>query len=122
MTTADVNSFGPITQGTFLMHMGLQQRLNALLTYLRQHGQADKQQQVFSACQRLVDPAQMGTLFKVLCIAHRSLGAPVAFDDHTLNLREAGGATAASTPKPSPAPSPSNSSNPSTSSFVPPPF
>jgi hypothetical protein len=38
------------------------------------------QDRLIGACQRLVDPAQMGTLFKVLCIAGKGCGTPPAFE------------------------------------------
>ncbi len=44
---------------------------------------------MFSACQRLVDPAQMGTLFKVLCVAALGSGVPVAFEGAAATQRPA---------------------------------
>ncbi len=38
------------------------------------------QDRLIGACQRLVDPAQMGALFKVLCIAGTGCGTPPAFE------------------------------------------
>ncbi len=68
--------FGPITQGHFLLALGLQQRLRQLMAGLEE-AQAEA---VAKAAARLVDPAQMGGLFKVLCLTKNIAAPPPPFD------------------------------------------
>ncbi len=62
---------GPVTQGGFLKSLGIEAREAALL----KAATAAQQQTIHSGCQRLIDPAQMGALFKVLAIGQQ--GAPI---------------------------------------------
>jgi NADH dehydrogenase [ubiquinone] 1 alpha subcomplex assembly factor 7 len=60
---------GPIPQGDFLLRLGIEARLQALLRSARP-------EQVLSlraGYRRLLDPAAMGTLFKVMALANPSL-------------------------------------------------
>jgi SAM-dependent MidA family methyltransferase len=52
------------------------------------------QDRLISACQRLVEPEQMGQLFKVLCIASKNCGLPPAFETSS---KATGAAAATST-------------------------
>jgi hypothetical protein len=54
--------------------------LRAIVARLPGSGVAAAQDRLIGACQRLVDPAQMGALFKVLCIAGKGCGTPPAFE------------------------------------------
>jgi NADH dehydrogenase [ubiquinone] 1 alpha subcomplex assembly factor 7 len=67
---------GPVTQGRFLAALGAQARLAAL------SAGATKAQRgaLEGGLERLIDPAQMGSLFKVLALTSPGLPAPVGFD------------------------------------------
>ena len=52
---------GTVTQGDWLTALGIHHRAHALAEFAPQHRKS-----VFSACDRLVNPDQMGTLFKVM--------------------------------------------------------
>jgi hypothetical protein len=112
---ADVAGFGPVTQGQFLQSMGIETRLKMLLQAIVDRGdpakaaktgqpvlddaEIDRMQDVMiGACQRLVDPAQMGQLFKVLCIAHRSMGVPPAFEHAPSTATPVPSSTSAASP------------------------
>jgi NADH dehydrogenase [ubiquinone] 1 alpha subcomplex assembly factor 7 len=64
--------FGPITQGEFLKNLGIVQRMERLIA-----SQADSS--LRSGVDRLIDPEQMGTLFKVLAILPTSAPKPPGF-------------------------------------------
>ncbi len=70
-----LSSFGPMTQGQFLLMLGLEQRLNQL------SGSAtdDQMEMLKTGAVRLVAPDQMGVLFKVMCIQSPGLPKPVPF-------------------------------------------
>jgi NADH dehydrogenase [ubiquinone] 1 alpha subcomplex assembly factor 7 len=70
---------GPIGQGQFLRNMGIEHRLAALLQSCESDEQA---QELFSSYERLVEPDQMGDIFKAMALTHASLGAPVGFEQH----------------------------------------
>ncbi len=72
---AGARAWGPVTQGAFLAAIGLAARA-AALTRRATPAQAEA---IAAACQRLIDPAEMGTLFKVLALAHPALPAPAGF-------------------------------------------
>jgi len=67
---------GPVTQGRFLAALGAEARLAAL------SARATKVQRAAleSGLERLIDPAQMGNLFKVLALTSPGLSAPAGFD------------------------------------------
>lgn len=68
---------GPIGQGQFLRNMGIEHRLAALL----ENAESDEQaQELFSSYERLVEPDQMGSIFKAMALTHADLGAPVGFE------------------------------------------
>ncbi len=68
--------YGPITQGDLLRSLGIEMRVEQLM----QRASADQRHAIESACRRLIDPAEMGTLFKALALCHRDMPAPPAFD------------------------------------------
>jgi NADH dehydrogenase [ubiquinone] 1 alpha subcomplex assembly factor 7 len=67
-------SFGPVTQGEFLAGLGILDRMTALR---RQNpgGQAE----IATAVDRLINPDQMGTLFKALAIVPKGAPKPPGF-------------------------------------------
>jgi NADH dehydrogenase [ubiquinone] 1 alpha subcomplex assembly factor 7 len=66
---------GPVTQGRFLAALGAKARLGALSA-----GATPAQRALLdSGLRRLLDPAQMGTLFKVLALTSPGLPAPAGF-------------------------------------------
>ncbi len=66
--------YGPIEQGAFLRELGIETRA----AVLSQAGAAQAAS-VRADLARLTDPAQMGSLFKVLAIAHPDLAPPPGF-------------------------------------------
>ena len=67
---------GPVTQGRFLAALGAEARLAALSA-----GATNAQRAALeSGLERLIDPAQMGNLFKVLALTSPGLPAPAGFD------------------------------------------
>ena len=67
---------GPVEQGRFLRALGVEARATALT---KGAGEAQAEA-VRSGLARLTDPAQMGSLFKVLAISHPGLNPP-GFED-----------------------------------------
>ena len=68
--------YGPVTQGSFLRTLGIELRARQLL------GRATEAQRgtIETAMRRLIDPAEMGTLFKVLAVCDRGLAEPPGFE------------------------------------------
>jgi NADH dehydrogenase [ubiquinone] 1 alpha subcomplex assembly factor 7 len=67
--------YGPVTQGGFLKSLGIEAREAALL----KAATPAQQEAIRSSCQRLVDPAQMGALFKVLALGQKDGPIPDGF-------------------------------------------
>ena len=67
---------GPVTQGDFLKQLGIGIRAKQL----SQRATPAQARDIDSACKRLIDPSEMGTLFKVLAISHPDMAAPPGFD------------------------------------------
>ncbi len=67
---------GPVPQGAFLQRLGLAARADALT----RKATADQARDIEAARHRLSDADQMGVLFKVLTVAHPSLGRLAGFD------------------------------------------
>lgn len=67
--------WGPMFQGEFLLRLGLEIRCERLL----QHATAQQRAAIMAGVHRLVDPAAMGTLFKVMVMTDAGLGAPFPF-------------------------------------------
>ena len=71
-----VEVHGPITQGDFLRRLGIEVRA----TQLSQRATAAQARDIDSACKRLIDPLEMGTLFKILAISHPDMAVPPGFE------------------------------------------
>lgn len=68
---AGLSVAGPVSQGAFLGALGIQDRLNALIK-----AQPDRADTLFAGTQKLVDPAEMGTRFKAICLSSPGLASP----------------------------------------------
>jgi NADH dehydrogenase [ubiquinone] 1 alpha subcomplex assembly factor 7 len=66
---------GPVTQAAFLIQLGITAREAALL----KNATPDQQTAIRSGCRRLIEPAEMGTLFKVLALTQQSGPVPAGF-------------------------------------------
>jgi NADH dehydrogenase [ubiquinone] 1 alpha subcomplex assembly factor 7 len=75
--TRGLSAFGPIPQGEFLLKLGLEARRDRLL----QQARPDQRAAILSGAARLVDPRQMGILFKALALASCGLAPPPPFGD-----------------------------------------
>ncbi len=73
---AHTTVYGPVTQGNFLRSLGIEMRAEQLM----QRATADQRKTIESACRRLIDPAEMGTLFKALAFCHPDMPPPPAFE------------------------------------------
>jgi NADH dehydrogenase [ubiquinone] 1 alpha subcomplex assembly factor 7 len=73
---AGAKTHGPVPQGLFLRRLGIEARAEVLL----RAATAAQARDVPAALRRLIDPDQMGTLFKALAITHRELPAPAGFE------------------------------------------
>jgi NADH dehydrogenase [ubiquinone] 1 alpha subcomplex assembly factor 7 len=74
--------YGLMAQGEFLLKLGLGERRNWLLQRATP-AQADA---IASGASRLVDPKQMGVLFKVLALTNAGLAPPPPFSPEQLTL------------------------------------
>ncbi len=74
---AGLNTYGPVPQGAFLLALGLEARRDRLLTRATE-AQAEA---ILTGAARLVDPRQMGLLFKVLAVTSAGLAPPPPFGD-----------------------------------------
>ncbi|MBO6562361.1 MAG: SAM-dependent methyltransferase [Nisaea sp.] len=63
------NGFGTVTQVAFLTALGIEQRVERLLAQASETQAATLR----SGARRLIDPAEMGTLFKVVAVAAREI-------------------------------------------------
>lgn len=70
-----LNAHGPMPQGEFLLKLGLGIRRERLLA----KAAPSEKQAIASGAMRLVDPAQMGVLFKVVALTSIRLPAPPPF-------------------------------------------
>lgn len=68
-------TFGPVTQGEFLVRLGIRERVRVLLAHAGER-QADD---LVSGLRRLIDGSGMGTLFKVLALAGPDSPPPAGF-------------------------------------------
>lgn len=68
-------AYGPLPQGEFLLKLGLGPRRDRLL----KDAAEDQRAAIASGAARLVDPRQMGMLFKVLAVASGTLPPPPPF-------------------------------------------
>ncbi len=72
---AGAEAHGPVPQGRFLEDLGAARRLAALSA----RASAAQRQRLESGLERLLDPEQMGTLFKVAALTSPGLPAPTGF-------------------------------------------
>lgn len=70
-----LNILGPIGQRQFLLRLGIEARLAQLL----KNADETTANGLTTGFRRLTDPAHMGHLFKVLCLAHESIGVPTGY-------------------------------------------
>ncbi|HTQ35254.1 MAG TPA: SAM-dependent methyltransferase [Stellaceae bacterium] len=70
-------AYGPVTQGAFLTALGAELRLAALL----RRAAPGQRAALESGLSRLIDPAEMGTLFKVLAVTAPGAPVPDGFGD-----------------------------------------
>ncbi|MGE5268997.1 MAG: class I SAM-dependent methyltransferase [Thiohalocapsa sp.] len=75
---------GPVSQRRFLVALGAEARLTALS---RQATPAQREG-LAAGLNRLIDPAQMGTLFKALAVTSPGLAAPAGFADEDCSADE----------------------------------
>ena len=75
LSNFDLNIFGPNLQGTFLSELGIDIRAHTLKSKATELQAAEIDRSVH----RLINTTQMGELFKVLCIASKSLPKPSGF-------------------------------------------
>jgi SAM-dependent MidA family methyltransferase len=68
-------SWGPLPQGRFLAGLGLEARLQRLISSARD----DQRSRLVLGARRLVDPYQMGELFKAMALMSPGLPAPPPF-------------------------------------------
>jgi NADH dehydrogenase [ubiquinone] 1 alpha subcomplex assembly factor 7 len=82
-----LNAYGPLPQGEFLLRLGLGERRERLI----ERATPAQAVSIASAASRLVDPRQMGVLFKVLAITSAELAEPPPFgpDRFALSSRSA---------------------------------
>jgi len=65
---------GAKTQGEFLLALGAEARMQQLV-----QDNPDRAEEIFRRAKRLVDPADMGSRFKVMCFSSKGLQTPVGF-------------------------------------------
>lgn len=73
---AGADAYGPVPQGRFLTDLGALARLAALSA----RATPIQREELRSGLERLLDPDQMGTLFKVMALASPGLPVPPGFD------------------------------------------
>jgi SAM-dependent MidA family methyltransferase len=71
-SSGPARAWGPIAQGRFLVRLGIEARA-AMLAHAADPAVAAE---ISGQLRRLIDPAEMGTLFRVLALAHPALPAP----------------------------------------------
>jgi NADH dehydrogenase [ubiquinone] 1 alpha subcomplex assembly factor 7 len=70
-------SFGPVGQGDFLRRLGIIQRAEAL----KARATPAQRRAIDAALARLIEPGQMGTLFRVLAVGNPPVSEPPGFSD-----------------------------------------
>ena len=66
---------GPVSQASFLIALGVAAREAALL----KNATPEQQSAIRSGCRRLIEPAEMGTLFKALALTQKGGPVPAGF-------------------------------------------
>lgn len=74
---AGLHVHGPLEQGHFLLELGLAQRADQLM----KGATGEQADAVETAARRLVDPEQMGTMFKVLALSNATMPTPPPFPE-----------------------------------------
>ena len=77
-TKAGLAVRGPVTQSTFLMGLGAENRMQALIK-----AEPEKADAIYAGAVKLLDPAEMGERFKVICISSPGLPVPAGFGEFT---------------------------------------
>jgi NADH dehydrogenase [ubiquinone] 1 alpha subcomplex assembly factor 7 len=73
---AGADTYGPVTQGRFLQGLGAEARLAGL----KLRASPDQRYDLESGLRRLMDPDEMGDLFKAVALASPGLPRPAGFD------------------------------------------
>ncbi|MEZ5827484.1 MAG: class I SAM-dependent methyltransferase [Hyphomicrobiales bacterium] len=73
----DLDPYGPMPQGEFLLKLGLEARRDRLCA----GATPEQREEIVSGANRLVDPMQMGVLFKTLALTSRGLAPPPPFGE-----------------------------------------
>lgn len=73
---AGARAYGPVPQGTFLHRLGIAARAATLLKTASEPQRAD----ISTAIARLIEPGQMGALFKALAVVDADQPVPPGFD------------------------------------------
>lgn len=68
--------FGPVSQGTFLMTLGIEARTEQLA----RKADSGAAELLRSGCRRLIDTDGMGMLFKAMALTNDALGVPAGFE------------------------------------------
>lgn len=71
--------YGPVPQGVFLAHLGIEQRAERLA----RNASSEVAAAVGAALRRLTDPEEMGSLFKALALVSPGSPSPPGFDTKT---------------------------------------
>ncbi len=71
---AELEVAGPVTQGAFLMSLGVAQRVEQLA-----RTNPERSAEVVGAVEKLVAPDEMGERFKLVCLSSGGFGEPVGF-------------------------------------------
>lgn len=72
---ARAQAYGPATQAQFLIALGIVARETTLL----RNATPAQQEAIRAGCRRLIEPAEMGTLFKVLALTQQGGPVPAGF-------------------------------------------
>ncbi len=70
--SSDLDIHGPLSQREFLLDLGLKERCERLV----QNANAATKETIAAGARRLVDPAQMGELFKVMALTSTGITPP----------------------------------------------
>ena len=73
---AGAEAHGPVPQGVFLNRLGIAVRAERLAS----GATAGQAANILSGCRRLIDPAQMGTLFKAMALTRPGMPPPAGFE------------------------------------------
>lgn len=71
---AGLDVHGAVTQGEFLMRLGIEQRMQSLI-----EAEPSRGEEIYEGVRKLVEPTEMGERFKVICISSPGLPDPAGF-------------------------------------------